>query len=150
MRIRLVGTVLLALTPAWVLMYYNYLPWPGLIVGLLALGAAWFGGERFVLRQVRSLHRATLRLADGDFTSRTGLGSERGELGQLARTFDEMAASLEKRVKEKEQNEKALVNKSLQQTVLGALGQYALVSSDLAAFFNQALSLMTQTLEVEF
>src|SRR5438445_12547923 len=93
LRVRLVGTVFIALIPAWVLMYYQYLPWPGFVFGLLALAAAWFGGERFVLRQVRSLYRATLRLAAGDFSSRAGLGNDRGELGLLARSFDDMAAS---------------------------------------------------------
>ena len=41
LRARLVGTVFIAIAPAWVLMYYNNLPWPGFVVGLLALVAAW-------------------------------------------------------------------------------------------------------------
>jgi len=150
LRVRLVGTVLLAITPAWVLMYYNYLPWPGFALGLLALAAAWYGGERFVFRKVRSLQRATLRLAAGDLSSRTGLGGDSGELGQLARTFDEMAASLEKRAKEREQNEKDLLHRAMQQTVVGALAQFAMASTDLSALFNQAVMLVAQTLEVEF
>ena len=62
------------------------------MVGLLALAAAWFGGERFILRQVRMLSKAAQQLAAGDLTSRTGLSQEQGELGELARTFDAMAA----------------------------------------------------------
>src|SRR5438874_1755668 len=100
LRFRLVGTVFLAMSPAWALMYLGYLPWVALIPGLLALVAAWYGGERFIIRQVRRLYNATQRLATGDLTSRTGLSKEGGELGQLARTFDQMAASLEKRVKD--------------------------------------------------
>src|SRR5213596_741064 len=100
LRARLVGTVFLAITPAWLLMYYTQLPWAGFVVGLLALGAAWFGGERFILRQVRILSKAARQLGAGDLTSRTGLSREKGELGELARTFDIMAASLEQRVKE--------------------------------------------------
>ena len=65
------------------------------MVGLLALAAAWFGGERFILRQVRVLSKAVQQLGAGDLSSRTGLLRERGELGDLARTFDAMAASLE-------------------------------------------------------
>ena len=67
MRVRLVGTVFLAIAPAWVLMYWfarkthTELPWAGFAVGLLALGAAWFGGERFILRQIRLLFRAAQR-----------------------------------------------------------------------------------------
>jgi signal transduction histidine kinase/HAMP domain-containing protein len=150
LRVRLVGTVFLALTPAWVLMYYHYLPWPGFFFGLLALVAAWFGGERFVFRQVRRLQQATLRLAAGDLSARTGLGNDRGELGQLARTFDDMAASLEKRSKEREKSERDLLQRSLHQTVLGALGQYAIGCTDPAALFNQAVTLIAQTLETEF
>ena len=98
LRVRLVGTVLLAIMPAWLLMYCTALPWTGFMVGLFALVAAWYGGERFILRQVRALVRAARRLGDGDLSSRTGLGSERGEIGELARTFDSMATALEQRV----------------------------------------------------
>ena len=136
--------------PAWLLMYFGYLPWAALIPGLLALGAAWYGGERFIVRQVRRLYVATQRLATGDLTSRTGLSKEGGELGQLARTFDQMAASLEKRVKDRESSEKDLLSRSLQQTVVGALGQFALVTKDLDALLNQIVMLAAQTLEVEY
>ena len=130
LRFRLVGTVFLAVAPASVLMYFvdkyyaahfgNQLNWTEFVVGLLALGAAWFGGERFILRQVRVLATAARRLGAGDLTSRTGLSAEGGELGELAHTFDTMAASLEERVNEREQAEKVLLNRSFQQTVVAA------------------------------
>src|SRR5215472_12024097 len=91
LRARLVGTVFLAVAPAWVLTYFLFkgtggeqdLPWMllAVAVGLLSLGAAWLGGERFVLRQVRELYRAARELAAGDLTSRTGLTNETSELG---------------------------------------------------------------------
>ena len=59
LRLRLVGAVFLAIAPAWVVMYFTHLHWTGFVVGLLALGAAWFGGERFILRQVRLLLKTT-------------------------------------------------------------------------------------------
>jgi signal transduction histidine kinase len=142
--------VFLAMSPGWVLMYLGYLPWAALIPGLLALGAAWYGGERFINRQVRRLSLATQRLATGDLTSRTGLSGEGGELGQLARKFDEMAASLERRARDREQSEKDLLYRSLQQTVVGALGQFALVTKDLDALLNQLVVLTAQTLELEY
>ena len=150
LRVRLVGTVMIAITPAWVLMYFINLPWTGFGVGLLALAAAWYGGERFILRQVRMLYLAAERLAAGDLGTRTGLAGERGELGQLARTFDAMAASIQRRIKEREGAEKALLNRSFQQTVLGALGQFALASNDFPSFLNQVVMLTAQTLEVEY
>src|SRR5882672_8330592 len=94
LRARLVGTVFLAVAPAWAAMYFvakwtgTDFPWMALVVGMLALGAAWFGGERFILRQVRILSKAAHALGAGDLTSRTGLSRERGELGELARAFD--------------------------------------------------------------
>src|SRR5882762_8960657 len=133
LRIRLVGTVLIAIAPAWVVMYLMHQPITGFITGLLALAAAWYGGEHFILRQVRALSRAAQRLAAGDLRSRSGMASEPGEFGELARTFDSMAEVLEKRGKDSERTEKALLHRSLQQTVIGALGQFALASSDLDA-----------------
>ncbi|HWI57473.1 MAG TPA: ATP-binding protein [Bacillota bacterium] len=156
LRARLVGTVFLAIAPAWALMYllaektHSEVPWMPFVVGMLALGAAWYGGERFILRQVRILYQAARQLAAGDFSSRTGLRKETGELGDLARTFDAMAASLEERGKEREQTEKILLNRSLQQTVVSALGQFALTSNDLFALLNQAVVMVAQTLEVEY
>jgi signal transduction histidine kinase/ActR/RegA family two-component response regulator/HAMP domain-containing protein len=160
LRVRLVGTVFLAVVPAGLLMYfadkyysthYNAdLPWTGFFVGLVALAAAWFGGERFILRQVRVLSKAVQQLSVGDWKSRTGLSHERGELGELARTFDTMAASQEERVKEREQQEKNLLNRAFQQTVVAALGQFAMVSNDISALLNQAVMLVAQTLEVEY
>src|ERR1051325_6873863 len=112
LRARLVGTVFMAVAPAWAAMYIvakrtgDDFPWMAFLVGLLALMAAWFGGERFILRQVRILSRAARRLGAGDMSSRTGLASETGELGELARTFDTMAFSLEQRGTESELAEK--------------------------------------------
>jgi signal transduction histidine kinase len=66
------------------------------MVGVLALAAAWIGGEVFIVRPVQVLVRATKRLSVGDLSTRTGLPHGPGELNQLAAAFDEMAVSLEK------------------------------------------------------
>ena len=71
-------------------------------------------------------------------------------MGQLARTIDSMAEALGARVREQERAERTLLNRSFQQTVVSALGQFALVSNDLGALLNQAVLLVTQTLEVEY
>jgi methyl-accepting chemotaxis protein len=138
------------MAPAWVLMYFIHTPLTGFVVGVLALGAAWYGGERFVLRQVRVLSLAAERLADGDLSTRTGIAHAHGEFGQLARTFDTMAVALQRRAGEREEGEKRLVQRSLQQTVLGALGQFAFTAKDMDSLFEQTVMLMSQTLEVEF
>jgi len=150
LRVRLVATVFIAIAPALVVMYFTQLPWVGFVIGLLALGAAWFGGERFILRQVRVILRTARQLAAGDFSSRTELGDTKGELGELARAFDRMAESIETRAREAEATQRTLSTRAQQQTVVAALGQFALVSQDFSALLNQAVTMVGQTLEVEF
>jgi signal transduction histidine kinase/CheY-like chemotaxis protein len=149
LRVRLVGTVFLAVVPPLAVMYFFHLEdWAGFLVGLLALAAAWYGGERFIMRQLRVLLSSAERLAAGDLTSRTGVTDTKSELGQLAHTFDSMAESLQQRARESEESEKLLLNRAQQQAVVAALGQFAMVSQDFNALLNQALQLVSQTLEV--
>ncbi len=136
--------------PEWLKEYALDVPWASFLVGLLALGAAWFGGEHFILRQVRALSNAAQRLAKGDLTARTGLKDVESELGQLAKVFDQMAESLQQRIKEREAAERTLLNRALQQTTVAALGQFALTNNDSLALLNQAVILVAQTLEVEY
>ena len=152
LRIRLVGIVFLAIAPALAWLFYTRFEgvWPSFIVGLCALGAAWLGGELFILRQVRSLRIAAKKLAEGDLSSRTGLTNEPTELGDLARSLDVMAATLERQIQERERTEQSLLDRAHQQTVIAALGQFALVTSDLSTLLNQATMLVAQTLEVEY
>ena len=152
LRFRLVITVLVAILPALVLMLVTDLSTEllGFLMGLLALGAAWFGGERFVLRQVRVILETTRKLARGDLSSRTRMEKVKGELGELAQTVDRMAQSLQDRAKQGEDAEHTLLHRTLQQTVIAALGQFALISHDFEALLEQAVMLVSQTLEVEF
>jgi signal transduction histidine kinase/ActR/RegA family two-component response regulator len=61
-----------------------------------------------------------------------------------------MAATLQQRAREQEEISHALLNRALQQTVVAALGQFALTTNDLASLLHQAGLLVAQTLEVEF
>jgi len=150
LRVSLALTVFVAVAPAAVFTYWADLPWMGFIVGLLALAAAWYGGERFILRQVRVLLGVSRKIQAGDLTSRTQLRSPPGELGELAGAFDAMADALQQRAAEREQTEHTLLNRALQQTVVAALGQFALIHKDNQALFQQAVMLVSQTLELEF
>lgn len=152
--------MLLAAAPAWVLAFFlldetdSRTRWPwiavGIILGLFALAAAWFGGEWFVLRQVRKLSSAARQLALGDLGSRTGLADDTSELGDLGRSFDSMAETLEQRERERQRAETSLLNRSLQQMVASALGQFALLTTDLESLLNQAALMIPQTLGVEY
>jgi signal transduction histidine kinase/ActR/RegA family two-component response regulator/HAMP domain-containing protein len=150
LRMQLVGSVFLLVTPAWLLMYIFDLPMGGFVVGILALVASWLGGEFFILREVRALSSVAQRIAEGDFSARTGLKPSKNELGDLTKGFDLMAESLERYVRNLENAEKNLLNRTFQQTVVAALGQFALTNSDLEALLNQTAILVAQTLDVEY
>ena len=78
------------------------------LVTLLVLAAAWFGGDIFLLRNIRALVDATRRLGQGELDTRTGLTHGRDEIGQLAGAFDEMATTLHARNTEFERVMQAL------------------------------------------
>ena len=78
------------------------------VVALLGMVVAWAGADVLILRRVQALVRATRRVAAGDLSARTSLTHDRGELGQLARAFDDMAHALETRQAEATQAEAAL------------------------------------------
>jgi PAS domain S-box-containing protein len=71
------------------------------VVILLALLAAWLGGERLVVGKIRRVVLAAERIARGDLQARTGLHGEGGEIGRLGQAFDSMAAELESRENER-------------------------------------------------
>jgi signal transduction histidine kinase/ActR/RegA family two-component response regulator/HAMP domain-containing protein len=150
LRVRLVGAVFMGTLPAMVVFYFTRLPWIGFVIGLLALVAAWIGGELFVVRKMRDLLNAVQRLGTGDLSSRTGMAQEKGEIGQLAKAFDNMATALDIRAREREQAEQRALDRALQQTAVAALGQFALTHNDFAALLHQTVILVPQTLEVEF
>jgi PAS domain S-box-containing protein len=78
------------------------------LVAGLALALAWFGGDAFMLRRLNRLVEATRRMAQGELDVRVGLPAQRGELGQLANAFDDMAESLERRIAERDEAAEAL------------------------------------------
>jgi signal transduction histidine kinase len=78
------------------------------IVALAAMLAAWFGSDLFIMRQIKAMAQASRRLAAGEMSARTGLDYGNGELGQLAKSFDEMATALQQRQTAREQAEMEL------------------------------------------
>lgn len=64
-------------------------------IWLAMLATCWYGAERRIFRPIAALVLATRRLSSGDLTARTGLAPEPGEVGHLARAFDEMAEALQ-------------------------------------------------------
>ncbi|MEI6155204.1 MAG: PAS domain S-box protein, partial [Deltaproteobacteria bacterium] len=68
------------------------LVWSSFIVAMLL---AWFVGKAMIVQNIHRLVNATQQLGKGDLTARAGLDYEKGEMGQLAKAFDEMAEKLE-------------------------------------------------------
>lgn len=67
------------------------------VIGLAALAAAWLSAEVMIVRRTQHVVDAALRMAAGDLSARAGLDDDRSEVGQLAKTFDSMAATLQER-----------------------------------------------------
>ncbi|HEY3118171.1 MAG TPA: ATP-binding protein, partial [Chloroflexota bacterium] len=78
------------------------------LVTILAVAAAWAGGNVLLLRHVNALVSAARRISTGDLSARTGVPRGRGELNELAGAFDDMAASLQMRQTEAERAAHAL------------------------------------------
>ncbi len=73
------------------------LAWLVLVLAIV-LVIVLLGSQTLILRPVETVLAATRRLAAGDLGTRTGLAGSGGEFGRLANAFDEMAASVERRV----------------------------------------------------
>jgi signal transduction histidine kinase len=67
------------------------------VIGLAALASAWISAEVMIVRRAERVVDAALRMRAGDFSARVGLVGDSSEMGQLAETFDSMAAALEER-----------------------------------------------------
>jgi signal transduction histidine kinase len=125
LRARLVLLVLLTVLPGFALVLFAGQPRTQIdhllelaLVGGLVVASAALGAEIFVLRRVKSLVGATRRLAAGDLSARSGLPYGPDELGELGRSFDDMATALELRQSRAERAEGELFNslETLRQT----------------------------------
>ncbi len=88
-------------------------------VTVLVLIIAWYGGEFFLLRGIRALVDATQRLGQGDLSVRTGVAYAHNEIGQLARSFDEMAGNLQARESEARSAEKTIEHMAYHDALTG-------------------------------
>lgn len=65
------------------------------IAACIAVSLAWTLGDFAIARPINRLVTATRRFGSGEMSTRSGLPHTRDELGQLAASFDDMAALLE-------------------------------------------------------
>jgi signal transduction histidine kinase len=127
------------------------------LAATLATGAAWFGGDLFILRRVRSLLWATRRVAAGDLAVRTGETADAGELYELARAFDEMTGKLQQRSLERDKAETDLrkLNEELEERVAHRTADLQRSNEELEQFayvvshdLQEPLRMVTQYLQL--
>jgi PAS domain S-box-containing protein len=63
---------------------------------LLALTGTWVTGNALILQPTQALVQGARRIASGDRSARVSVGDGTGELGHLARAFNDMAESLQR------------------------------------------------------
>ena len=107
---------------------------------LLALLATWAIGHWMVMRPVNALVAATRRLATGNLSARTDMDYRDGELGQLAKAFDQMAESLEWREAQLRESEQERQQSEGRFTEMVELAAEAIIGADAGFtifFFNR-------------
>ncbi len=109
------------------------------VAAVLALLAAWFGSDLFILRRVSALTAASKRLAAGDLSARAGRMRGQDEFSQLACTFDEMADSMERMISERNRSEAVLKAGYEKLQTLKEINQSILSSLDLKTILDGIL-----------
>ena len=108
-----------------------------IIVAILVITVTWIGSNTFILRHVNSVLSATKRLAAGDLGARTGLSpGGKGELGELAHAFDEMAGSLQRANKEKA-DFTAMIVHDLRSPLTAVTGAASILTEGLAGSISE-------------
>ena len=109
------------------------------VLTALTLVAAWFGADIVVLRRIRDIVVTTRQIAAGKLSARTRLPYGRSELGQMARTFDELAEALQKRKVEADATTRQIQKQQQQQTALYDLNLTITSTLDLTCVLNTLL-----------
>src|SRR5499426_1846690 len=105
----------------------------------LTLVAARFGADIVVLRRIRDIVVTTRQIAAGKLSARTLLPYGRSELGEMARTFDELAQALERRKAEADATTRQINKQQQQQTALYDLNLTITSTLDLTCVLNTLL-----------
>ena len=88
------------------------------ILAVVILASTWFGTDLLVLRRIRDIITATGKMAQGNLRARTTLAYDASELGQMARAFDNLAETLERREAEALQSAEKIQRQRRQQEAL--------------------------------
>jgi signal transduction histidine kinase len=91
---------------------WRNLAWLALVL-LVGLCIANAGGKLLILNPLRALRDTARKLTAGDLTARVKIAGERGEIAELARSFNEMAGALETKRDEARQAQESLRTQAL-------------------------------------
>ncbi|APV51369.1 hypothetical protein BWI17_17740 [Betaproteobacteria bacterium GR16-43] len=79
-----------------------------LVVGLIALGLAWWFGDIFIVQRAQLIAETAKRIGDGDFAARTGMQTQDGELDRVGAALDDMAQALARQRLDRERTQARL------------------------------------------
>lgn len=101
---------------------------------------AWIGSRHFLIRPIRRMTEFASQIEKGTFSARTNLNYDIGELGQLAKAYDDMAAGIEARAEalEDARHQTDAANQR-QELILRSVGDGIVVldGDGLATFVNE-------------
>ena len=109
------------------------------ILSAIILGLTWYGTEVLVLRRIRDIIAATKQMAAGYLAARTTLTYDDNELGQMARAFDNLAETLQKREAEAIESTKHIQQQRQQQEALYDLNRGITSTLDVASVLRTLL-----------
>ena len=101
---------------------------------VLTFAAAWYGGNRLLVQPINQLVNAARRLSQGHAPERSGLPHSRNEIGELARSFDDMAQALMSK------NAVLRLNRALR--VMGACNKALVYAQSESALLDEVCALL--------
>lgn len=104
---------------------------------LLLFLAIWRTGTRMVLRPIKLLSEAALKLGKAELAARTNLPHTDDEIGQLAASFDDMATSIEQREAELARSHESLLRANRALRVLSAVNHAIIGATDEQALLDE-------------
>jgi diguanylate cyclase (GGDEF)-like protein/PAS domain S-box-containing protein len=89
----------------------------------ISLFCSWLIAETVIVRRLGRLVEAANRFGQGDLAMRTGLAYDKDELGELARSFDAMAAKLEAEEQKERRSRGAVERLAQEMSVIAEIGR---------------------------
>jgi PAS domain S-box-containing protein len=116
-----------------------------LIAALITASIAWFGADFIIMRKMQKLTKAANELANGNHGARVDITDGKDEIGQLGRSFNNMAVALERDISDRKQALEAMTGLRMQnELILNSVGEgiFGLDLDGNSTFINPAAAKM--------